>query len=468
MSTLTNIEIQKATAERTAEIPFTCSNPITISNSSQSNGQQSSSSSRSTRSGNLDIACGRISLLVSIKQLLESLTQWSIQKVDEARVSDVYVRLGNDFNAAVAAFGAFDIDMSAGRLAQCPGACLAEDANPENLELYLPAVQQIITGLLQGLRNKQSTYQRIASSSDRQESRSSKSHRKQLSRSTVDSERDSTSRRSAAITLSQRRHTSSSQAADSEASFVGGFFTSIAETPSIQDLNDLPNPNDNRRPASSDYPTTGSPLPQPVSPPPPAPSVPANVNQYSLMDKLVSPHPSVIVVEPASPDPERNDNQQSQTSGFPPLPPPPPESPPLDALQAPAMASSLAALKKSDALERRASKRFPTYNISKMTGAVGRDCLVRNNSNMSPLAISSALTPGELAKELASRGDEMLGELMDFVEGKKLKMTGGAEEAERVCQKRNDMTLKAMFTGSSAVEISPMGGGNAILSGPDV
>ena len=50
-------------------------------------------------------------LLVSIKVLLESLTQWSKQVVDENQVSDVYVRLGNDFNAAVAAFGAFGIDM---------------------------------------------------------------------------------------------------------------------------------------------------------------------------------------------------------------------------------------------------------------------------------------------------------------------------------------------------------------------
>lgn len=51
-------------------------------------------------------------LLVAIKQLLESLTQWSHQQITEAQVSDVYVRLGNDFNAAVAAFAAFDIDMS--------------------------------------------------------------------------------------------------------------------------------------------------------------------------------------------------------------------------------------------------------------------------------------------------------------------------------------------------------------------
>jgi hypothetical protein len=51
-------------------------------------------------------------LLVAIKQLLEALTQWSLLKIDEANVSDVYVRLGNDFNAAVAAFAAFNIDMA--------------------------------------------------------------------------------------------------------------------------------------------------------------------------------------------------------------------------------------------------------------------------------------------------------------------------------------------------------------------
>lgn len=53
-------------------------------------------------------------LLVSIKALLEALTQWSELKTTEGDVSDVYVRLGNDFNAAVAAFAAFNIDMSYG------------------------------------------------------------------------------------------------------------------------------------------------------------------------------------------------------------------------------------------------------------------------------------------------------------------------------------------------------------------
>jgi hypothetical protein len=51
-------------------------------------------------------------LLVSIKELLESLTQWSELKLSEEGVSDVYVRLGNDFNTAVHAFSLFNIDMS--------------------------------------------------------------------------------------------------------------------------------------------------------------------------------------------------------------------------------------------------------------------------------------------------------------------------------------------------------------------
>lgn len=51
-------------------------------------------------------------LLVSIKALLESLTKWSEQKIDENAVSDVYVQFGNDFNTAVAAFASFNIDMT--------------------------------------------------------------------------------------------------------------------------------------------------------------------------------------------------------------------------------------------------------------------------------------------------------------------------------------------------------------------
>lgn len=39
---------------------------------------------------------------------------------------------------------------------------LAEEANPANLDLYLPRVREIITNLLQGLRTRQTEYRRNA------------------------------------------------------------------------------------------------------------------------------------------------------------------------------------------------------------------------------------------------------------------------------------------------------------------
>ena len=48
---------------------------------------------------------------MSIMDLLESLTKWSELQMTEVDVSDVYVRLGNNFNAVVNAFAAHNIDM---------------------------------------------------------------------------------------------------------------------------------------------------------------------------------------------------------------------------------------------------------------------------------------------------------------------------------------------------------------------
>ncbi|CAE6402045.1 unnamed protein product [Rhizoctonia solani] len=47
--------------------------------------------------------------------------------------------------------------------------------------------------------------------------------------------------------------------------------------------------------------------------------------------------------------------------------------------------------------------------------------------------------------DLSTRSDAFTQELSGYVQGKKLKLTGGAEEAERVRQKRNEVALKAMF-----------------------
>lgn len=312
--------------------------------------------------------------------------------------------------------------------------CLAEDATTDNLSIYLPTVRQIITNLLQGLRGKQSIYRRIVSDHkhrsdqsghDRAESRSSRSerssrrdtsHRSHTSRTAGESERperDSLSRRSG---QTPRRRDPSDPAANGDESFVGGFSPNVTATPTARDpeSNELPNPFDGHRRTPSIPPPPPPPLNESPLPPPPPPEahflppssstdsnasqqsqpiVPASVKRFSLVDKPMAASPPSLVVEPSSPDPEQHPNGSSS--------PPPPDTPPIDAAPPPAMANSLAALKKSDTLERRASKRFSTYNISKMTGSATRERSVRggqtNPTKRRSLAVSSALTPGELA-----------------------------------------------------------------------
>lgn len=53
-------------------------------------------------------------------------------------------------------------------------------------------------------------------------------------------------------------------------------------------------------------------------------------------------------------------------------------------------------------------------------------------------------------KELASRSDEFQEELSGFVGAKKLRKTGGAEEVERIRQRKDEMAFKAMFSGGGA------------------
>ncbi|KAI0070046.1 AIP3-domain-containing protein [Panus rudis PR-1116 ss-1] len=415
----------------------------------------SSRSERSSRSNGTTPAVESTvtRLLVAIKQLLESLTMWSKQEATETHVSDVYVRLGNDFNAAVSAFAAYNIDMS--ELLSVPEdlrsvleSCLAEDATPENLEVYLPSVRKIITGLLQGLRTKQHIYRKIVSETKHQSSSSSAtdrpessasmpgSHRKS-SRSQIESS-DSLSRRSASSSrrkesvLSPRSTLSSQQNGDSER-FVGGFAVGPppasdpgepvpyrSSTPRSQpqrlpsERNGIP---PSRTPsASASLPNreqaNGTPEPPPVPPQESSTSsgrpisvhapVPSHVPRYSLSDKPVlspppapTPPPAVVV----------NDESEETTPTSRPgtaqsLPSPTTENAPLDT-QAPAIKSSLLALKDQN-IERRASRRWSRYNMNKMTGGSGFD---RDAARISLAAASSSLTPREL-DELTEEGEE--------------------------------------------------------------
>ncbi|KAN0082858.1 hypothetical protein V8E55_008653, partial [Tylopilus felleus] len=86
---------------------------------------------------------------------------------------------------------------------------------------------------------------------------------------------------------------------------------------------------------------------------------------YSLVDKPVSPplqSPLAIIIEDSEPSPYQNDTNGIDGSPLQSL------HIELSNLDVPTVASLLAMLKKSEALEWRASKQFSEYHFSKMTG----------------------------------------------------------------------------------------------------
>ncbi|GAA5935203.1 hypothetical protein JCM3775_007232 [Rhodotorula graminis] len=120
-----------------------------------------SSAGGASTTSNLESTITR--LLVATKQLLEGLAKWSRREVDEEEISQIYVKLGNDFNVAVAAFAREGITMNElmavpSDLRVCLEGCLSNPPSQATLELHLPDVRQIIIGLLHGLRDKQRQY----------------------------------------------------------------------------------------------------------------------------------------------------------------------------------------------------------------------------------------------------------------------------------------------------------------------
>lgn len=107
-------------------------------------------------------------LLFATKMLLESLTQWCRGTRSETDVSDVYVRLGNDFKVAITAFSSYGIDMSdlysvPPDLRVCLEDCLSEPASPAVLDRHLPRIREIIIRMLEGLKRKQQAYKDLMS-----------------------------------------------------------------------------------------------------------------------------------------------------------------------------------------------------------------------------------------------------------------------------------------------------------------
>lgn len=322
--------------------------------------------------------------------------------------------------------------------------CLAEDAVPANLERFLPDVRKIITNLLQGLRGKQSIYRKIVSEhrhrsestghsrqdshasmrsvSDRPRRDTSGSGRTMNARNNGEHQRisDSQSLRRTATTSGRRKDSGLMQSVgspprpplveDEDGGFVGGFMAPDSQPlidpafiPPDQMNGFSPPDRASTPPRTRSY--TGEPVsperakspsgsyrapPLPIAAPVPTqPQVPASVKRYSLVDKPLSV-PSVVI-DDASPSPPF---ERGPERSFSPDLPSPLQSPPIEMTSTPAIASSLAALQKSDVLERRASKRFSVYNIAKMTNMRAPSS---SGAHRRSMAGSNSLTNGELA-----------------------------------------------------------------------
>lgn len=279
-------------------------------------------------------------LLVATKQLLETLTQWSRGNATDTQVSDVYVRLGYEFNMACRAFTAINVDTS--DLGNVPEllrtileATLSQEASAESLERYLPKIRDIIINLLHGLKRKQTRLRQ----------------RQQRERESMPAADQSGSGGAAAAAnppLPARTTSSSTMG-----SVNSGLTTLLNEG-----LDEGYRPGSQRDDGPSN--STASPTRRFLQRDQSRGSV--NSEQSSLSSStmqnipVLPPYPGDETI-PSAPPP----SDASSLDNFPPPPPPPP---PKGSQQ-----SALAALQRGGDLERRASRRYSAYQISKHLGA---------------------------------------------------------------------------------------------------
>ncbi|WWD22315.1 hypothetical protein CI109_106806 [Kwoniella shandongensis] len=412
-----------------------------------------STASRSGYTSALDSSITR--LLVTTKQLLQGLEQWSQRVISENDVSDIYVRLGNGFEVCIQAFQragipTAELDSIPNDLRACLEQCLSYEQNHEALEVYLPEIRQIIYNLLHGLKQKQAAYKRLVQNRERetpppqlstqptlapaaevappavqsdQSRRPSRSEESRLSARSGTSATSSTSPASVNSQLPTTKAPSSSALAERSGARTGlpsrpappdAFRPPRARAPDSRQTSSSSNaPHEVVRHQLTDNPV---PVPTPSQPPPSIPtiSVPNNkptpprpdrfsrdsygsirpVSRFSADSDItngspIRSPPSRSPQKPAETLPETAEENEevegSEAKNEPepmtippslpilnlpaaiPIPDGPP-APPIEALPdvPPETRATLAALQRSDALERRASKRFSSYTFNKM------------------------------------------------------------------------------------------------------
>ncbi|KAI1001463.1 hypothetical protein K3495_g6737 [Podosphaera aphanis] len=261
-------------------------------------------------------------LLVATKQLLETLTQWSRKQATEAQVSDVYVRLGYEFNIACRAFTAINVETS--DLGNVPEllrtileSTLSQQASVESLEKYLPRIRDIIINLLHGLKRKQ---QKLRHKQAREQNG------------------DSQIPRNVSVNSVGSAGTSLTTLLDHG---LSDNFQRNGESRSTAPTNEF------SRGSSSSSHRRGMPNRDQVR-------SDSSTSNTAMQNSSAAPHPnsdSDITMRPSM------GFSEGMVNSFP--PPPPPKI----------STNALAALQRGGELERRASKRYSAYQISKHLGA---------------------------------------------------------------------------------------------------
>ena len=301
-------------------------------------------------------------LLVATKQLLETLTQWSRNAASESEVSDVYVRLGYEFNIACRAFNGIGVDtQDLGPVPDLLRAILEEtlsqEASQQSLDRFLPRIRDIIINLLHGLKKKQQRLRQRTSSG------SQSSRQASAAESAAD---DLLARQSASRTQSQRvaNEPSGHDLPPRSASIQGGRSSprkeSFTPATSIHHVRDQ-----SRDTTASDTSSMSSGAMQ---------NIPV-IAPYPQEDTMPAQPPAQYGNEPAPVAYQQESPRPPYTEHNLPLPPPPPP---------PKQQDALAALQRGGELERRASRRFSAYQISKHLGS-------SNGVPMMPVAQNSPI-----------------------------------------------------------------------------
>ncbi|KAI1646534.1 AIP3-domain-containing protein [Daldinia loculata] len=307
--------------------------------STASNRSAASSSSRRNQSNGSSMPLSQIEksvthLLVATKQLLETLTQWSRGQATDTQVSDVYVRLGYEFNMACRAFTAINVDTSdlgnvPENLRHILEATLSQEANTESLEKYLPRIRDIIIHLLHGLKRKQ---QKLRQKQNRDKDGATSPESTSIASRTMSSSTAGSNNTGLTSLLNEgleNGYTTPQQNERMVPSQQSEGLPAVSQSPS-------------RRALQRDQSNTSF-----------------NSEQSSLSSNTMQnipvllPYPGDETTIPTGPA------GGIDIDSFPPPPPPPPKS----------QQSAFAALQRGGDLERRASRRYSAYQISKHLGA---------------------------------------------------------------------------------------------------